>query len=344
MSRVVLLVAVVLALVSLVAARQGSLAPDVVADRPASAGPAVGDPGRRLQPGEGQRCQVRGQSGVCTAGACGSAKVAGACPGSAAVQCCINDAGVTPSPAPVVVPAPVTPGDKCAAAGGSCTDVRSSTCASGFRAGLCSGSSNIRCCVGPVSFGTIVPSGPVVPAPRVRPTVYRMPNYKFPYTFPYSPARHIVVDFELQRARVYEGATQVGKEMKISSGVKGIGFTPEYPATPAGKLRVSMKVGKGQPIGMIFEKLTPQKRIGREGDSHAHMQTRILVLEGLDKENKNTRSRSVYFHGTNKESLLGTKRSHGCFRLSNLDVLALFDMVEVGTEVYAVPYDAWPKA
>lgn len=340
MSRVVLLAVVILALVSLVAARQGVLDPD-------RARAALDDPGnRRLQAGEGAKCSANGSDGICTAGACDTVKVVGRCPGSAAVKCCLHTASAAPSPAPVVVPTPstvtppVTPpgiGDRCAAAGGSCVDVRSSTCASGFRAGLCSGSSDIRCCVGTVTFGTRQPS-----PSRPRPTVYGNPNYVFPYTFPYSAARHIVVDFELQRARLYEGAT-VLKEMKISSGVKGIGFTSGYPATPAGKLRISMKVGRGQPKGMVFEKLTPQGRIAKPTDGHAYMTSRVLVLEGLDKENRNTRSRSVYFHGTNKEALLGTMRSHGCFRLSNQDVIELFDMVEVGTEVYAKPYDAWPK-
>lgn len=65
-----------------------------------------------------------------------------------------------------------------------------------------------------------------------------------------------------------------------------------------------MKVGNKQPLGEIIEKLTPQKRIGKESDAFAHMQTRILVLDGVDKnnlyDNTNTRSRSIYIHGTNK--------------------------------------------
>ena len=81
------------------------------------------------------------------------------------------------------------------------------------------------------------------------------------------------------------------------------------------------------------------------------MQTRILVLEGLDTkattnnvfDNTNTRGRCIYIHGTNKEKLLGTRQSHGCFRMGNAAVIELFDLVQTGVNLYAVPSNAWPK-
>jgi len=38
--------------------------------------------------------------------------------------------------------------------------------------------------------------------------------------------------------------------------------------------------------------------------------------------------RSIYLHGTNQEQLLGEPASHGCIRLSNRDVMELYDLVE----------------
>mgnify|MGYP003334577656 FL=1 len=40
--------------------------------------------------------------------------------------------------------------------------------------------------------------------------------------------------------------------------------------------------------------------------------------------------RYIYVHGTNQESALGTAASHGCVRLANADMVALFDRVEEG--------------
>ncbi|MBX9578138.1 MAG: L,D-transpeptidase [Chthoniobacterales bacterium] len=64
-----------------------------------------------------------------------------------------------------------------------------------------------------------------------------------------------------------------------------------------------------------------------------HILTRILWLDGLDSENTNTHDRYIYIHGTNQENLIGTPASHGCIRLRNTDMIALFDAVEVGDRV-----------
>jgi lipoprotein-anchoring transpeptidase ErfK/SrfK len=67
--------------------------------------------------------------------------------------------------------------------------------------------------------------------------------------------------------------------------------------------------------------------------------TRILWLEGLQPGvnqggEVDSFSRYIYIHGTNHEELLGQPASHGCVRMSNLDVLLLFDAVETGSLVW----------
>ncbi|MBX6351318.1 MAG: L,D-transpeptidase family protein [Clostridia bacterium] len=51
-------------------------------------------------------------------------------------------------------------------------------------------------------------------------------------------------------------------------------------------------------------------------------------------------------HGTNKPYTVGTRASHGCFRMYNRDVIALFPEVPIGTPVHIVgPEPAyWPRA
>ena len=53
----------------------------------------------------------------------------------------------------------------------------------------------------------------------------------------------------------------------------------------------------------------------------------------MDAENKNSRERYIYIHGTNQEELIGTPVSHGCIRLRNDHIVDLYDRVEVGTAV-----------
>ena len=63
--------------------------------------------------------------------------------------------------------------------------------------------------------------------------------------------------------------------------------------------------------------------------------SRVIWLSGKDLGrnrlgNVDTMQRYIYIHGTNEEHLLGTPSSHGCIRMSNEDVIELFDLVSVG--------------
>jgi lipoprotein-anchoring transpeptidase ErfK/SrfK len=88
---------------------------------------------------------------------------------------------------------------------------------------------------------------------------------------------------------------------------------------------------------MIFVGRLPTGEFGREDDPEDRVQTRILWLAGEEPENANTYDRYVYIHGTNAESRLGTPASHGCVRMSNEDVIDLYDQVPVGTPVVIQP-------
>ena len=113
----------------------------------------------------------------------------------------------------------------------------------------------------------------------------------------------------------------------------GPGAEPGSNRTPTGNFRVAEKHGHDAPEGMIFKARQPTGEIGRPDDAGDHVQTRILWLDGLDPDNTNTKERYIYIHGTNAEHLLGTPASHGCVRLANEDMIALFNAVPEDTSV-----------
>ena len=125
----------------------------------------------------------------------------------------------------------------------------------------------------------------------------------------------------------------VERRYAISTSRFGLGTEPGSYKTPLGNFRVSEKIGDGAQPGEIFVGRQPTGQCGTEEDPEDRVPTRILWLEGLDPENANTRERYIYIHGTNAESTLGTPTSHGCVRMSNLDVIDLYERVPAGTAV-----------
>ena len=113
----------------------------------------------------------------------------------------------------------------------------------------------------------------------------------------------------------------------------GLGSGPGSNRTPTGRFRVAEKHGRDAPAGMIFKGRQPTGEIGKREDAGDHVQTRILWLDGLDADNANSKERYIYIHGTNAEHLLGTPASHGCVRLSNDDMIDLFEAVPEATPV-----------
>jgi lipoprotein-anchoring transpeptidase ErfK/SrfK len=147
---------------------------------------------------------------------------------------------------------------------------------------------------------------------------------------------HIRIHVPSQTLDLIDGG-EVVRCYAISTSRFGIGTENGSNKTPPGCFRVAEKIGDGTSPGEIFISRVPTGRFGDEDDDHDHVQTRILWLEGVDPENANTRDRYIYIHGTNAESQLGTPASYGCVRMSNLDVIDLYDRVPVGAPVEIQP-------
>ena len=140
------------------------------------------------------------------------------------------------------------------------------------------------------------------------------------------------VDVASQTLSLLENG-EVKKRWPVSTSKFGLGFEPGSFKTPTGRFSVAEKFGADAPLWAEFRGRRATGRIVEAGGEEDGVLTRILWLDGLDPENANTKDRYIYFHGTNREDLIGVPASHGCVRLKNEDMAEVFDLVPVGARV-----------
>ena len=152
------------------------------------------------------------------------------------------------------------------------------------------------------------------------------------------PARLLLVDVELQRLLLLEDG-RVTHEYPISTAANGIGGESGSFRTPPGWHRIHRRIGAGAASGTMFVSREPtgETWTGETRDDDLIL-TRVLTLDGLEDginhgPGCDSLERTIYLHGTNHESRLGTPASHGCVRLANADAIALFDGVAEGDPV-----------
>ncbi|MCB1226735.1 MAG: L,D-transpeptidase [Verrucomicrobiales bacterium] len=146
----------------------------------------------------------------------------------------------------------------------------------------------------------------------------------------------IEVSIANQSLTLWDGSRQVA-QWPCSTSKFGVGFEEGSFKTPVGAFEITEKIGDEAESGTIFKARQP---VGhwQHGGEHAGDEdlvlTRILRLAGREPRNANTHERYVYIHGTNGEDRIGRRASHGCIRLSNRDVIDLFDRITEGTPVF----------
>ena len=153
-------------------------------------------------------------------------------------------------------------------------------------------------------------------------------------------SRHfLLIHCDRQVAELWE-KNQLLKTYRVSTAIKGTGCVEGSLCTPTGKLRVSAKFGDGLPIGAVLRSRVPTGEVWSDkadnplsSSSEDLVLTRLLWLEGAEERNANTMGRYIYLHGTNQENMLGQPASHGCIRFSNLDIIEVFSLLKVGSEV-----------
>ena len=114
--------------------------------------------------------------------------------------------------------------------------------------------------------------------------------------------------------------------------------------TPRGKHIIRAKIGDAATPGTVFvgRRATGEiykPKMMMEYPERDWILTRILWLSGLEVGknrlgNVDTMRRYIYIHGAPDDAPMGTPGSHGCIRMRNSDVIALFDRVSVGCPVF----------
>lgn len=129
----------------------------------------------------------------------------------------------------------------------------------------------------------------------------------------------------------------------VSTSKYGAGNQNGSEQTPLGLHRIKEKMGGAMPVNEVFIGRVPHgnldecKQRGVELPDDVIM-SRIMWLEGMEPGRNqgghvDTYQRYIYIHGTNHEDSIGQPSSIGCIRMSNQDVVDLFRLVEVGSEV-----------
>ena len=129
-------------------------------------------------------------------------------------------------------------------------------------------------------------------------------------------------------------------EFPISTSSNGTGCQEGSYKTPIGLHTVISKIGAGLPPGTLFKNRRPTKRIVNllPQDQYDYITSRIIRLSGLEDDinkggNVDTYNRYIYIHGTPHIDRLGEPESHGCIRMSDDDVITLFNAIEYKTLV-----------
>jgi lipoprotein-anchoring transpeptidase ErfK/SrfK len=153
----------------------------------------------------------------------------------------------------------------------------------------------------------------------------------------------IEVSISQQTLTVIDG-DQILADFIISTATNGEGSQKNSGCTPTGQHIIRAKIGDGAPINSVFvgrratgEICSPE--LMTEFPNRDWILTRILWLSGTEVGvnrlgEVDTMQRYIYIHGTPDNVVLGQPGSHGCIRMRNADVIALFNMVPVGTPIH----------
>jgi len=129
----------------------------------------------------------------------------------------------------------------------------------------------------------------------------------------------------------------------VSTATNGAGEKMGSGCTPCGLHRIRVKIGAGMPLNTVFVRRRPTGEIftpelALRFPERDWILTRILWLSGLEPGrnrygDRDTLRRFIYIHGCPADAPLGIPLSHGCIRMDNAAVAALFESVRVGDKV-----------
>ena len=156
----------------------------------------------------------------------------------------------------------------------------------------------------------------------------------------------VQIDVAQQRLSVLDERGNILAWYPVSTALLGTGQQQGSFQTPLGRHVVAEKIGADAPLYAVFRARQLTGEIWTAAHSVAEpdrdwILTRILWLAGAEPGRNqggdvDTLARYIYIHGTSDEHLLGQPASHGCIRMSNYDVMNLFDAIDVGSIVDVV--------
>jgi len=153
---------------------------------------------------------------------------------------------------------------------------------------------------------------------------------------------HIRISLDQQRLTL-QIPGEPDRDYPVSTASAGPGEAEGSGCTPRGAHIIRAKIGAGHPLGAVFQARRATGEIysaelKQRFPDRDWILTRILWLSGLEiGRNRlgrvDTMRRFIYIHGTPDSEPMAEPRSHGCIRMTNPDVIDLFDRVTPGIRV-----------
>ncbi len=155
------------------------------------------------------------------------------------------------------------------------------------------------------------------------------------------PERWLMINIETQSLILIESGLIV-RTYGVSTAAAGLNGEAGSLGTPPGVHKIGRKIGRDEPVGTWFQSREPVGQWpGDVPEDEDLILSRILTLTGCEQglnlgPGCDSEERFIYIHGTNHEGHIGEPVSHGCVRMSNADVIRLFDEVEKGDPVVII--------
>lgn len=154
---------------------------------------------------------------------------------------------------------------------------------------------------------------------------------------------YLDVSIAKQQLAVVENGEAI-KTFPVSTARNGPGQLKGSECTPTGWHRIRARIGGDAPLNAVFVGRRATGEIYTPALAQAQPQrdwilSRILWLGGLEPGvnrygDVDSTWRYIYIHGCPDELMQGEPASHGCIRMKNADVIALYDYVKAGCRVF----------
>ncbi|MBK1642063.1 hypothetical protein CKO12_09285 [Chromatium okenii] len=149
----------------------------------------------------------------------------------------------------------------------------------------------------------------------------------------------LLIQLRLQTLALHRGG-QVLAHFPVSTARNGAGEQRGSGCTPRGQHRIRLRIGAGCPLGTVFRGRRPtgeryDAALAAAQPERDWILTRILWLTGCEVGinrggTVDTLRRYIYIHGCPESEPMGEPRSHGCIRMRNHDLIALFAQTTIG--------------